>query len=133
MLTASMTPPALLHPNESAEPGDDVVRQKRAWALVLGTAAVWYLDPALAEMAELVGGIACSTNKSQVKDAIVQMRRKAASLTSQIEPLPASALAKVVRRTEAAGGAVLDKGARIQEVQTSWEHFLNCLKSSPRR
>ena len=71
--------------------------------------------------------------ESQVKDAIVQMRRKAASLTNQIEPLPASALAKVVRRTEAAGGAVLDKGARIQEVQTSWDHFLNCLKSSPRR
>jgi hypothetical protein len=128
-----MTSPALLHPHHSAEPGEGVVRQKRAWALVLGTAAVWYLDPALAEMAELVGGIACSTNKSHVKDAISQMRRKAAALTSQIEPLPAGALAKVVRRTEAAGGAVLDKGARIQEVQTSWEHFLNCLKSSPRR
>lgn len=128
-----MTTPALLHPNESAEPGDDVVRQKRAWVLVLGTAAVWYLDPALAEMAELVCGIAGSTNKSHVKDAIVKMRRKAEALTSQIEPLPASALAKVVRRTEAAGGAVLDKGARIQEVQTSWEHFLNCLQSSPRR
>jgi len=95
-------------------------RQKRAWALALGTAAVWYLDPALAEMAEMVCGVACSANKSVAGDAIANMRRKAAELRGQIGPLPASALAKVVRRTEAAGGAVLDKGARIQEVQTSW-------------
>ncbi|OOG38505.1 hypothetical protein B0B52_16665 [Polaromonas sp. A23] len=94
---------------------------------------MWYLEPTLAEMAELVGGIACATNKSEIKDAIAQMRSKAASLHGQIDPLPASALAKVVRRTEAASGAVLDKGARIQEVQSSWEHFLNCLHSSPKR
>lgn len=107
-------------------------RQKRVWPLLLGTAAVWYLEPALAEMAELVCGIACSANKSKARDAIAALRRKAADLRGQIDPLPASALAKVVRRTEAAGGAVLDKGARIQEVQTSWELFLDCLRSSPR-
>ena len=110
----------------------DPVREKRVWALVLGTAAVWYLDPVLAEMAELVCGIACSGNKSKARDAIADLRRKAAGLRGQIGPLPASALAKVVRRTEAAGGAVLDKGARIQELQTSWDHFLACLRSSPR-
>ena len=108
------------------------VRQKRTWALALGTAAVWYLDPALAEMAELVCGVACSANKSVARDAIANMRLKATELRGQIGPLPASALAKVVRRTKAAGGAVLDKGARIQEVQTSWDHFLVCLRSSPR-
>ncbi|MDP1953928.1 MAG: hypothetical protein Q8K71_05570 [Polaromonas sp.] len=114
------------------EPPADPVRQKRAWALVLGTAAVWYLDPALAEMAELVCGVAGSANKSVAGEAIANMRLKAAELRGQIGPLPASALAKVVRRTEAAGGAVLDKGARVQEVQTSWDHFLACLRSSPR-
>jgi hypothetical protein len=110
---------------QTAAAATDPARQKRVWALVLGTAAIWYLDPALTEMAELVCGIACSGNKSKVKDTIADLRR-------QIGPLPASALAKVVRRTEAAGGAVLDKGARIREVQTSWEYFLACLHSSPR-
>lgn len=123
-----MTHPPALEFETPASP----VRQKRAWALALGTAAVWYLDPALAEMAELVGGVACSANKSVAGDAIATMRRKAAELHGQIGPLSASALAKVVRRTEAAGGAVLDKGARIQEVQASWDHFLACLRSSPR-
>ena len=124
------SPPAPEFPTAAAATGP--ARQKRVWALVLGTAAVWYLDPALTEMAELVCGIACSGDKSKLKDTIADMRRKAADLRRQIGPLPASALAKVVRRTEAAGGAVLDKGARIQELQTSWEHFLACLRSSPR-
>ncbi len=95
----------------------------------MGTAAVWYLEPALAEMAELVGGIACSANKSLTRDAMAKMRAKAAELRQQIGPLPASALAKVVRRTGAASGAVLDKGARMKELQTSWDHFLACLRS----
>ena len=107
-------------------------RDKRVWALALGSAAVWYLDPALAEMAELVGGIACASNKSRVQDAIADMRRKAGDLRKQIGPLPASALSKVVRRTEAASGAVLDKGARMQELQLSWDAFLACLRSSPK-
>ena len=106
---------------------------KRVWALALGTAAVWYLDPALAEMAELVGGVACSNSKSMAKDAIADLRRKAEALRRRVDPLPASALAKVVRRTEAASGAVLDKGARMREVQTSWDHFLACLRSSPKQ
>ena len=105
------------------------MRSRRTWALALGTAAVWYLEPALAEMAELVGGIACSANKSLTRDAMAKMRAKAAELRQQIGPLPASALAKVVRRTEAASGAVLDKGARMKELQTSWDHFLACLRS----
>lgn len=128
-----MTSPPPTNHDQPAAPGTEMTRKKRAWALALGTVAVWYLEPALAEMAELVGGIACATNKSEIKDAIAQMRSKAASLHGQIDPLPASALAKVVRRTEAASGAVLNKGARIQEVQSSWEHFLNCLHSSPKR
>ncbi len=108
-------------------------RDKRVWALALGTAAIWYLDPALAEMAELVGGIACASNKSLVKDSISDMRLKAGALRQQVGPLSASALAKVVRRTEAASGAVLDKGARMNELQASWDLFLACLRSSPKR
>lgn len=125
-----MTNPPAPSPDTAAA---GTAQPKRAWALALGTAAVWYLDPALAEMAEMVGGIALSNNKSMARDAIAEMRRKAAELRPQMAPLPASALAKVVRRTEAAGGAVLDKGARMQELQASWDHFLACLRSSPKR
>lgn len=129
-----MTQPAESNsPAEAASASAAAPAPKRAWALALGTAAVWYLDPVLVEMAELVGGIALSNNKSLAKDAITEMRRKAADLRRQIGPLPASALAKVVRRTEAAGGAVLDKGARMKELQSSWDHFLACLRSSPKR
>lgn len=130
-----MTDPTDTEPHNKAQAASAQAGNppKRAWALALGTAAVWYLDPALVEMAELVGGIALSNNKSLAKDAIAELRRKAADLRCQIGPLPASALAKVVRRTEAAGGAVLDKGARMKELQTSWDHFLACLRSSPKR
>lgn len=141
MLSISMKSPTempTLHPPETVAPvaGSFHVaptRDKRIWALALGTAAVWYLDPTLAEMAELVGGIACASNKSQVKEAISDMRLKAGAMRQQVGPLPASALAKVVRRTEAASGAVLDKGARMKELQASWDHFLACLRSSPKR
>ncbi len=119
-----------LHPEEPAVSPTEPPRNKRMWALALGSAAIWYLDPALAEMAEAVGGVAGATNKSLVKNAIADMRQKAAALGKQVGPLPASALAKVVRRTEAASGAVLDKGARMREVQASWDHFLACLRSS---
>lgn len=105
------------------------VRSKRMWALALGTAAVWHLDPALGEMAEMVGMIACAGNKTLAKDAITKMRAKADTLRTKIPPLSASALTKVVRRAEAACGAVLDKGVRVKEVQTSWEHFLACVRA----
>ncbi|MCZ8257822.1 MAG: hypothetical protein O9327_19425 [Polaromonas sp.] len=105
------------------------VRNKRMWALALGTAAVWHLDPALGEMAEMIGMIACAGNKTLAKDAITEMRSKADSLRAQIPPLPASALSKVVRRAEAACGAVLDKGVRMKEVQASWDQFLTCVRA----
>jgi hypothetical protein len=111
-------------------PLEENPRAQPAWALALGTAAVWYLEPALAEMAELVGGVALSNNKSLARGAITEMRRKAAGLRGQLAPLPASALAKVVRRSEAAGGAVLNKGARMRELQASWDDFLACLRTS---
>jgi len=81
-------------------------------------------------MAELVGGVALSNNKAMARGAIAEMRRKAAQLRRQMAPLPASALAKVVRRSEAAGGAVLNKGARMRELQSSWDDLLACLRSS---
>jgi hypothetical protein len=118
-------PPALDAPAPSTETPS--VRHKRLWVLALGTAAAWPLDPALVEMAELIGLTTCASNKSLAKDAIAQMRARASHLRTQIAPLPTSALAKVVRRAEAACGAVLDKGMRVKEVQTSWDHFLMCL------
>ena len=104
-------------------------RPRRIWALALGTAALWQLDPAFAEMADMVAVIACASNKSMAKDAIAKMRIQAGELRSRIAPLPASALAKVVRRAEAACGAVLDKGVRVREVQNSWEMFEACVKA----
>ena len=108
-------------------------RHKRVWAIALGTAAVWQIDPALAEMADMVAVIACAGNKSLVGDSIASLRARAQDLRTTIEPLPASALAKVVRRTEAACGAVIDKGARLKELQTSWDHFVACLRARPDR
>jgi len=119
---SSVCPPTLFTGAESG-------RQRRIWALALGTAAVWGLDPALGEMAEMIASIACTNNKSLAKDAISQMRSRACSLRANIAPLPASALAKVVRRAEAACGAVLDKGIRMREVETSWNSFIACVKA----
>ena len=104
-------------------------RQKRLWVLALGSAALWQLDPAFTEMAEMIGMIACAGNKTLAKDAIAQMRARAESLRGQIQPLQASALSKVVRRAEAACGAVLDKGVRVREVQASWDLFVACLRT----
>jgi len=132
-----MTPPtesSLPLPTDSRAPEATLVaqetpgRNRRLWALALGTAAAWHLDPALIELADIIALTACANNKSLARDSIAQMRAKANSLRAQIPPLPASALAKVVRRAEAACGAVLDKGARVHEVQTSWEHFLTCVR-----
>lgn len=105
------------------------VRNRRLWVLALGTAAVWQMDPALGEMAEMIGLIACASNKTLARDAIGQMRQKAEGLRAQIAPLQASALSKVVRRAEAACGAVLDKGIRVKEVQASWDHFMACVRA----
>lgn len=104
-------------------------RKSRTWAIALGTAAIWHIDPAIAEMAEMVAMIACTGNKSLAKEPIAQMRATAESLRSRIPPLPASALAKVVRRAEAACGAVLDKGVRVREVEASWDSFVACIKA----
>lgn len=118
-------------PVASNDTGDNppAVRHKRLWVLALGTAAVCQLDPAFGEMAEMIGLIACAGNKTLAKDAIARMRQQANSLRTHIAPLPASALTKVVRRAEAACGAVLDKGIRVKEVQASWDHFLACVQA----
>ncbi|MES2945016.1 MAG: hypothetical protein V4772_19300 [Pseudomonadota bacterium] len=126
-------PPALQEAETTTAPEHPATatsgRSRRVWALALGTAAVWQMDPALGEMAEMVAMIACTANKSLAKDAISEMRAKADSLRTRIAPLPASALTKVIRRAEAACGAVLDKGVRVKEVQTSWDMFLACVRA----
>ncbi len=121
--------PEALPADRAATTDAPPVRNKRLWALALGTAAVWHLDPTLGEMAEMIGMIACAGNKTMAKDAITELRSKADSLRAQIPPLPASALSKVVRRAEAACGAVLDKGVRVKEVQASWDQFLTCVRA----
>ncbi|WP_341906156.1 hypothetical protein [Polaromonas sp. YR568] len=127
--------PEMTSPETIASTGPGT--HKRLWVLALGTATAWHLDPALVELADMIAMTACANNKSLARDSIAQMRAKANSLRAQIPPLSASALAKVVRRAEAACGAVLDKGARVHEVQTSWEHFLTCVRvrheDGPRR
>lgn len=127
------TQPAGPQSGDGAQAAATPTRNKRMWALALGTAALWNLDPAFGEMAEMIGMIACAGNKTLAKDAIAQMRSKADSLRAQIPPLPASALTKVVRRAEAACGAVLDKGVRVKEVQASWDHFVACVRALPEK
>ena len=98
------------------------------WTLALDSTAVWHLDPALAEIALLTTRVACASHKAAAKDMTLQLRVKADALRLQMAPLPASALSKVVRRTEAASGTVLDKGARLHEVQAAWDDFVVCLR-----
>lgn len=105
------------------------IRTRRIWSLSLGTAEVWRQDPAFGELAEMVMSLSGTNNKINAKEAICEMRTKAQALRNRVPPLTASALVKVIRRTEAACGAVLDKGARVQEVQASWDHFIACLES----
>ena len=126
-LTAALRNPPLAEAPPAEAAAVPPVRQRRLWALALGSAAAWQGDPAVSEMAEMIGMIACAGNKTLAKDAIAQMRDMSHHLRARIAPLPASALAKVVRRAEAACGAVLDKGIRVKEVQTSWEQFLACV------
>ena len=126
-LTAALRDPPLAEAPPVEPAAVAPVRQRRLWALALGSAAAWQGDPAVSEMAEMIGMIACAGNKTLAKDAIAQMRHMSNHLRARIAPLPASALAKVVRRAEAACGAVLDKGVRVKEVQTSWEQFLACV------
>lgn len=123
---------AALHDDADAPPAGKSTRNKRLWVLALGTAALWQLDPAFGDindMAEMIALIACTSNKGSAREAISTMRSKADDLRARIAPMPASALTKVVRRAEAACGAVLDKGNRVKEVQTSWEHFIACVRA----
>ena len=119
--------------DSSALSAPPATRRRRIWALALGTAALWQLDPAFIELADMVAFIACANNKTLAKDAILKMRSQAESLRATIAPLPASALSKVVRRAEAACGAVLDKGVRVREVQSSWDMFETCVKAPHER
>ena len=102
--------------------------QPDRWVLALDSAAVWHLDPALAELARLISQVAGAPHKTAVKQAIRQLRSQAEALRLQIAPLPASALSKLVRRCESASGVVLDKGARFNDVQAAWDHFVVCLR-----
>ncbi len=104
------------------------------WALALGPAALWNLDPAFSEMAEMIGMIACAGNKTLAKDAIAQMRNKADSLRAKI---PATAgqrpdQGRAARRSRLRRGK-LDKGVRVKEVEARWEHFVACVRANPDR
>jgi len=106
-------------------------KEKRSWPLALKCGVVWPMEPSLGEIADMIKLIACASNKAATKTAIAQLRANAESLRRQMAPLCASALVKVVRRAEAACGAVLDKGARIKEVETSWNLFMACVSVKP--
>lgn len=106
-------------------------KEKRSWPLALKCGVVWPMEPSLGEIADMIKLIACASNKAATKSAIAQLRANAESLRKQMAPLCASALIKVVRRAEAACGAVLDKGARIKEVETSWNLFMACVSVKP--
>ncbi|MES2977025.1 MAG: hypothetical protein V4731_01255 [Pseudomonadota bacterium] len=99
----------------------------RVWVMALAGAAAWQFDPALSEMAELVTAVACSGNKSVTQNTIAHLRSHAESARVTMAPLQARLLSRLLRRTEAACGAVLDKRARLEEVQAAWTDLLTCL------
>lgn len=104
----------------------------RAWLLAAGSAALWQIDPALVELAELAGSVALSSTQGMARESAAQLRERAASLQRRLAPMGARAVDRVVRRAERASGSVLDKRARLKELKDSWNDLLTCLPLSKR-
>lgn len=97
------------------------------WLLALGSAALWQLDPALAELGAFACAVACASSQELARESVLQMRAHAASLRRRVSPLSARAMARVVRNAERASGQVLDKKAKLRDLQSSWDDLLHCL------
>lgn len=117
--------------SEGIEPTPDDNRA-RAWLLAAGAAVAWQLDPALTQLGELAGTVALAATQGHARDTAAQLRDHARSVQKGLAPLGARAVDRVVRRAERASGSVLDKRARLKELQDSWNDLLTCLRVSKR-
>jgi len=105
------------------------VGRTTGWLVALGTAAMGQLDPGLIELGELAGTVACATTQDIARESVRQLRAQATALRGRMAPLGARAVDRVVRRAERASGSVLDKRARMHELQQSWNDLLTCLRT----
>ncbi|MGE0333366.1 MAG: hypothetical protein AB7P37_22005 [Ramlibacter sp.] len=104
----------------------------KTWLLAVGSVALWQIDPALVELGELAGSVALSSSQGMARESAAQLRDRAAALQKRLAPMGARALDRVVRRAERASGGVLDKRARLKELQDSWNDLLTCLRLTRR-
>ncbi len=114
---------------ESAQPASPPVKTgPQAWLLAVGSAALWQIDPALIELGELACSVACASTQGAARDAVNQLHDQAAMLRKRLAPMGARHVDRVVRRAERASGSVLDKRARLHELQSSWDDLMTCLR-----
>ena len=90
------------------------------------------VDPALLELGELAGSVALASTQGMARATAAQMREHARNLQKRLAPLGARAVDRVVRRAERASGSVLDKRARLKELQDSWNDLLTCVRATRR-
>ncbi len=104
----------------------------RAWLMAAGSALALQVDPALLELGELAGSVALASTQGMARATAAQMREHARNLQKRLAPLGARAVDRVVRRAERASGSVLDKRARLKELQDSWNDLLTCVRATRR-
>lgn len=104
----------------------------KAWLLAAGSAALWQIDPALVELGELACSVAAAGTQGMARDSAMQLRDRATALQKRLAPMGARAVDRVVRRAERASGSVLDKRARLKELQDSWNDLLTCVQFTKR-
>jgi hypothetical protein len=114
----------------SNKPGPS--QSAKAWLLAAGSAALWQIDPALVELGELACSVAAAGTQGMARDSAMQLRERATALQKRLAPMGARAVDRVVRRAERASGSVLDKRARLKELQDSWNDLLTCLQLTKR-
>lgn len=104
----------------------------KAWLLAAGSAALWQIDPALVELGELACSVAAAGTQGMARESALQLRERAYALQKRLAPMGARAVDRVVRRAERASGSVLDKRARLKELQDSWNDLLTCVQMTKR-
>ncbi len=122
---------------QAEQPADDAPTPTegstaRAWLVAAGSALALQVDPALLELGELAGSVALASTQGMARATAAQMREHARNLQKRLAPLGARAVDRVVRRAERASGSVLDKRARLKELQDSWNDLLTCVRATRR-
>lgn len=117
-------------PSAPADPGGSGPVDGNAsldWLKALGAGALAQLDPSLMELGELAATVATATTQAAVHAQLQALRTKVRAMRRELPPLAARALSRLARRAERASGSVLDKRARLSELQATWQELLACL------